>query len=162
QLAGEVGGRGYIGDHNNDARILQTDALINTSVLEAVVFKGIKKVFYASSGCVYSSVRLEGKIVTEADAIPAAPDNAFAWGKLFVEQLYAAYVRCYNIDVQIGRYFNCYGSGLAWSGGREKVIGALCRKVAEAKDGDAVEIWGDGMLERTFLYVDDACRGTLA
>ena len=37
---------------------------------------------------------------------------------------------------------------------------AICRKVAEAKEGSEIEIWGDGLQTRSFLYVDECVSGT--
>jgi nucleoside-diphosphate-sugar epimerase len=31
----------------------------------------------------------------------------------------------------------------------------MLRKVAEAKDGDEIEVWGSGTQTRSFLYIDD-------
>jgi nucleoside-diphosphate-sugar epimerase len=35
------------------------------------------------------------------------------------------------------------------------VPAAVCRKVAEAPDGGEIEIWGDGLQTRSFLYIDE-------
>lgn len=35
----------------------------------------------------------------------------------------------------------------------------MCRKVAEAKDGGEIEVWGDGEQTRSFLYVDECLNG---
>ena len=48
-----------------------------------------------------------------------------------------------------------------WQGGREKAPAAICRKVALAKDGDTIEIWGDGKQTRSFLFIDECIEGTL-
>ena len=37
----------------------------------------------------------------------------------------------------------------------------MCRKVAEAKNGDEIEIWGDGEQTRSFLFIDECLEGTL-
>ena len=34
-------------------------------------------------------------------------------------------------------------------------------KVAEAKDGGTIEIWGDGLQTRSFLYIDECLKGVL-
>jgi hypothetical protein len=36
---------------------------------------------------------------------------------------------------------------------------AICRKVAEAENGGAIEVWGDGTAIRVFTYVDDLVDG---
>jgi nucleoside-diphosphate-sugar epimerase len=35
----------------------------------------------------------------------------------------------------------------------------LCRKVALARDGGSIEVWGDGEQTRSFCYVDDCVEG---
>jgi nucleoside-diphosphate-sugar epimerase len=73
--------------------------------------------------------------------------------------MYLAFHRNYGINVRIGRFHNVYGPEGTYEGGREKAPAALCRKVALAKDGVEIEIWGDGEQTRSFLYIDDALEG---
>ena len=94
-------------------------------------------------------------------AYPANPDSEYGWEKLFSERLYLAYQRNYDIGCRIARYHNIFGPEGAWIGGREKAPAAICRKVAEASDGDEIEIWGDGEQTRSFLYIDECLEGTL-
>lgn len=158
QLACEVGGLGYL-HGGNDYEILRNSMQVDLAVLEACRVNKIKSVFFASSGCVYARYYL--RYYSESDAYPANPRNEFGWQKLYAERLYAAYGREFSADVTIGRLFNCYGPGMAYDGGREKVVGAICRKVAHAKPGSEIEVWGDGNQTRSFLYVDDAVEGIL-
>ena len=37
----------------------------------------------------------------------------------------------------------------------------MLRKVAEAKNGGEIEVWGDGMQTRSFLYVDECIEAVL-
>jgi len=46
-----------------------------------------------------------------------------------------------------------------YQGGREKSPAAICRKIALAKDGDAIEVWGDGEQRRSYCYVNDCIDG---
>jgi nucleoside-diphosphate-sugar epimerase len=64
------------------------------------------------------------------------------------------------MEVRIARYHNIFGPQGAWNDGREKVPAALCRKVAEAEDGDSIEMWGDGEQTRSFLFVEECLEGT--
>lgn len=174
QLAGEVGGLGYIENKENDAAILSNSMKINLNVLDACVAKGVKKIFFASSACVYPSLRKEERgslnpepcvwhsynAIKEADAYPAQPTNAFGWEKLFAERLYTAYAN--KLQVRIGRLHNTYGPLGTWQEPRAKVVAALCRKVALLPAaGGEVEIWGDGTQRRSFTYVDDAVEGMI-
>jgi nucleoside-diphosphate-sugar epimerase len=37
----------------------------------------------------------------------------------------------------------------------------MCRKVAEALEGSEIEVWGDGLQTRSFLYIDECVKGVL-
>jgi nucleoside-diphosphate-sugar epimerase len=97
----------------------------------------------------------------EDSAYPAAPDSEYGWEKLFSERIYLAYARNHGMDVRIARYHNIFGPEGSWNDGREKAPAAICRKVALARDGGEVEIWGDGLQTRSFLYIDECVEGTL-
>ena len=96
----------------------------------------------------------------EESAYPAAPDSEYGWEKLFSERLYFAYNRNHGIPVRVARYHNIFGPEGTWEGGREKSPAAICRKVAEANDGDSIEVWGDGKQTRSFLLVDECVEAT--
>jgi nucleoside-diphosphate-sugar epimerase len=97
----------------------------------------------------------------ESSAYPANPDSEYGWEKLFSERLYLAFQKNYGLNVKIARFHNIYGPQGTWTGGREKAPAAMCRKVAESKDGDEIEVWGDGNQTRSFLYVDECVRAIL-
>jgi nucleoside-diphosphate-sugar epimerase len=96
---------------------------------------------------------------SEDSAYPAAPDSEYGWEKLFSERLYLAYMRNYGVQVRVARFHNIFGPLGTWRGGKEKAPAALCRKVAEARDGSEIEIWGDGLQTRSFLYIDECLEG---
>jgi nucleoside-diphosphate-sugar epimerase len=97
---------------------------------------------------------------SEESAYPAAPDSEYGWEKLFSERLYLAYRRNHGMHTHVARYHNIFGPEGAWRGGKEKAPAAICRKVAMARDGGEIEIWGDGEQTRSFLYVDECIEGT--
>jgi nucleoside-diphosphate-sugar epimerase len=70
-----------------------------------------------------------------------------------------AYGRNKGMMVRIARFQNCYGPEGTWIGGREKAPAAICRKVAEVKDGGTIEVWGDGTAIRSYTYIDDMVEG---
>jgi GDP-D-mannose 3',5'-epimerase len=43
----------------------------------------------------------------------------------------------------------------------EKAPAVICRKVAMARSGDEIEVWGDGEQTRSFLYIDECIEGTV-
>ena len=97
----------------------------------------------------------------EESAYPANPDSEYGWEKLFSERLYFAYNRNHGIPVRIARYHNIFGPEGTWDGGREKAPAAICRKVAYLPEqGGAIEVWGDGLQTRSFLFVDECVEAT--
>ena len=59
------------------------------------------------------------------------------------------------MNVRIARFHNIFGPEGTWTGGKEKAPAAMCRKVAEAENGGEIEVWGDGLQTRSFLYIDE-------
>lgn len=162
QLAADMGGAGYIFTGEHDAAVMHNSALINLNVLELGRQAGVRKIFFSSSACVYpayNQTEPDRPNCAEESAYPAAPDSEYGWEKLFSERLYAAYSRNYGVDIRIARFHNIFGPEGAWRGGREKAPAAMCRKIAQAPEGGEVEIWGDGLQTRSFLYIDECIEG---
>lgn len=169
QLAADMGGAGFVFTGDNDADILRNSALINLNVLESCRLRNVKKVFFASSACVYESVDHR---FTNSNLLPSLhgcredeginPDSDYGFEKLFAERLYSAYRRNHDIECRIGRFHNIHGAYGTWRGGREKAPAALCRKIAELPPpGGEIEIWGTGMQNRSFLHIDEAIEGVV-
>jgi nucleoside-diphosphate-sugar epimerase len=164
QLAADMGGAGYIFTGENDAAVMHNSATINLNLAEMCRQAGIRRLFYASSACIYPEhhqLDPTAPVTREDSAYPANPDSEYGWEKLFSERLYLAYHRNYGMACRVARYHNIFGPEGTWRGGREKVPAALCRKIAEAEDGGEIEIWGDGQQTRSFLYVDECIEGTV-
>lgn len=162
QLAADMGGAGYIFTGEHDADVMHNSATINLNILDRLRATGVGKVFYSSSACIYPAYNQEdpeNPNCREDSAYPAAPDSEYGWEKLFSERLYASYQRNYGLEVRVARFHNIFGPLGTWEGGREKAPAALCRKVAEARDGGSIEIWGDGLQTRSFLYIDECLEG---
>jgi GDP-D-mannose 3',5'-epimerase len=164
QLAADMGGAGYIFTGENDADILHNSASINLNVLDAVRHRKVGRIFYSSSACIYpqeNQQNPDSPNTAEHTAYPANPDSEYGWEKIFGERLYLTYARNYGLECHIARFHNVFGPEGTWTGGREKAPAAVCRKVAEAPDGGAIEIWGDGQQTRSFLYIDECLEGVL-
>lgn len=164
QLAADMGGAEYIFTGGNDADIMRNSATINLNIVAACCNRRIGHLFFSSSACVYAARNQsdpEHPNCEEMSAYPADPDSEYGWEKLFSERLYLAHGRNKGINVHIGRYHNVFGPEGAWVGGREKAPAAICRKVALARDGDAIDVWGDGRQTRSFLFIDDCIEATI-
>ena len=164
QLAADMGGAGFVFTGEHDADIMHNSATINLNMLDVCYKRNIKRIFYSSSACMYpeyNQMDPENPKCSEDSAYPASPDSEYGWEKLFSERLYLAYGRNYNMDVRIARFHNIFGPEGTWDGGREKAPAAFCRKIAQANDGDTIEMWGDGEQTRSFLYVDECIEGVI-
>ena len=157
QLAADMGGMGFI--HSAECEIMHNSALINIYMTHAAAERGIPRYFFSSSVCVYRDMLPGEPEMTEAEAVPAHPDNEYGWEKLYSERVAMAYERRYGMQVRIARFQNCYGAEGTWRGGREKAPAALCRKVAEIEDGGTIEVWGDGTAVRSYTHVNDMVDG---
>lgn len=163
QFAADMGGAGYIFTGENDANVMHNSAMINLNIAEMSVKYNVGRIFYSSSACMYPEYNQRDPSnpnCTEDSAYPAAPDSEYGWEKLFSERLWMAFARNYSLTVRIGRYHNIFGPKGTWDGGKEKAPAAMCRKVAIAEDGGSVEVWGDGLQTRSFLYIDECIEAT--
>ncbi len=162
-FAADMGGMGFI-EGNKALCMLST--LISTNMLVAARDAGVERFFYSSSACVYPGERQSSPEVAplaEADAYPADPEDGYGWEKLFAERMCRHFAEDFGLDTRVARYHNVYGPDGTWEGGREKAPAAICRKVAEAAASGSgeIEIWGDGLQTRSFMYIDDCIEGTL-
>jgi GDP-D-mannose 3',5'-epimerase len=164
QLAADMGGAGYINTGDNDADVMYNSTLINLNVLDNAIRMGVKKIFYSSSACVYpehNQLEPNNPNCEESTSYPANPDSEYGWEKLYAERLYQTYHRNYGLDIRIARFHNIFGPHGTYDGGKEKVPAALCRKVSQCLDGGTIEVWGDGLQTRSFLYIDECVEGVI-
>lgn len=159
-LAANMGGIGFIETHK--AEIVRDNTLINLNSIEAARAAGAKRYLYTSSACVYP-VHLQDKTdvtpLREDDAYPANPEDGYGWEKLYMERICRHYAEDFGLDTRIVRFHNVFGPLGTYDGGREKSPAAICRKVALARDGDAIEVWGDGKQTRSYCFIDDCVAG---
>jgi nucleoside-diphosphate-sugar epimerase len=161
QLAADMGGMGFI-EHNKALCMLSV--LINTHMLMASRAAGVSRFFYSSSACVYAADKQTSPDVValaEADAYPAMPEDGYGWEKLFSERMCRHFREDFGLATRVARFHNVYGAHGTWEGGREKAPAAICRKVIQAKRSGSgeIEIWGDGVQTRSFMYIDDCLKG---
>jgi GDP-D-mannose 3',5'-epimerase len=159
-----MGGAGYIFTSEHDADVMHNSATINLNMADSSRHRNVGRIFYSSSACIYPAYNQEdpdNPNCAEGSVYPAAPDSEYGWEKLFSERLYLSFHRNYGMNCRIARYHNIFGPEGTWAGGKEKAPAAICRKVAEAKNGGEIEIWGDGLQTRSFLFIDECVEGTL-
>jgi nucleoside-diphosphate-sugar epimerase len=159
-LAANMGGIGFI--EHNKALIVRDNTLINMHTIEAARENGAKRYLYTSSACIYPGYLQKDANVTplrEEDAYPADAEDGYGWEKLYMERVCRHYTEDFGLDTRVVRFHNIFGPLGTYEGGREKSPAAICRKVAIARDGDAIEVWGDGEQTRSYCYIDDCVEG---
>lgn len=160
QFAAETDGMGCLPEAHS--KLLFDNVQIDSNMLEAARVNGVKRFFYPSCADVYpiylqKNARMPG--LREDDAFPALPSNESGMEKLYAEKLCLSYHDDYGMKCRIGRLFDIYGPFCDWKYGQEQAPAAICRKVAEASEGDEISIWGDGEQSRSFCYIDDCLNG---
>jgi len=163
-LNAEMGGASYIFSKDNDSEIIFNSAIMNLHTARVASLGYTKKILFSSSACCYpESVQMESDspALTEDLAWKNKPDSAYGIEKLFSEEVYDAFHRNNGLDIRICRFHNVFSTEGVYKGGREKAPSAICRKVAEAPDGGEIEIWGDGLQERSFLWIEEALDGVM-
>jgi nucleoside-diphosphate-sugar epimerase len=155
-LAANMGGIGFI--EENKSAIVHDNTLIDTHVLEAARLAGVSRLLYTSSACVYPGYLQSAPDIAplrEQDAYPADAEDGYGWQKLMTERLCRHYREDHGLTTFAVRFHNIFGPLGTYDGGREKSPAAICRKVAQASDGDEIEVWGDGEQTRSYCYVSD-------
>src|SRR5437764_10906968 len=159
-LAANMGGIGFIETHK--AEIVRDNTLINLQSIEAARINGVQRYLYTSSACIYPGFKQKDADVTplkEEDAYPADAEDGYGWEKLYMERVCRHYREDFGLDTRVVRFHNIFGPLGTYDGGRAKSPAAICRKVALAKHGDAIEVWGDGEQTRSYCYIDDCVEG---
>lgn len=156
-LAADHGGRGYVDLHQaGPASNLFLDGLVFWNALKYKV----KKVVFASSGCVYPNyLQTDPKkeLFLSEDMVgpPYEADNMYGWAKLMGELTLKAYFKEYGLRSVSCRYFTVYGP-------RGVENHALIAMIARAFiKQDPFEVWGDGNQIRNWTYIDDIVSGTI-
>jgi UDP-glucose 4-epimerase len=102
----------------------------------------------AVTGNVGSSVISERTVLR-----PLTPYGAT---KAAAEMLLSSYANCYGITGAALRFTNVYGPGMSE---KDSFVPRLMRA---ARDGEGVQVRGDGTMRRDLVHVDDVVQGVLA
>lgn len=159
-LAANMGGIGFI--ENNKAIIVRDNTLINLQTIEAARINLVKRYLYSSSACIYPGYRQAATDIAplrEEEAYPADAEDGYGWEKLYMERICRHYMEDFGLETRVARFHNIYGPLGTYDGGREKSPAAICRKIALAQNGDAIEVWGDGRQTRSYCFIDDCVEG---
>ncbi len=131
-----------------------------TEIVLAAARRHRRKVLFASTSEVYGkSTRVPFKETDDSLFGPTSvPRWAYALAKALDEQLAFAYYRQEGLPVVVVRYFNAYGPRLEPNG----YGSVVARFITQAMMGKPLTVYGDGRQTRSFTFVEDSVRGTIA
>jgi UDP-glucuronate decarboxylase len=115
------------------------------NILELAKNTGVKRVIYSSSSEIY------GEPVEFPQNEYTTPLNSrlpYAIVKNAGEAFLRSYKQEYNLDYTIFRFFNTYGP-------KQSKHFVISKFLCNALNNEDIQIYGDGLQTRTFLYVDD-------
>lgn len=160
--AGRSGG--IAANQKYPADLLRHNLLVSAHVLDAAHRHGVKKLLYLASSCSYPRLCPQPMAVAHLMTGPLEPTNAaYATAKLAGIELCRAYRHQHGCNFIVGIPANAFGPGDDYHPEDAHVIGALIRRMHEAKEQgrDCVTIWGSGNPRREFLFVDDLAEACL-
>lgn len=131
---------------------------IQTNVIHAAHFCGVKKLLFLGSSCLYP--KLATQPIREPELLTGAmePSNEFyAIAKISGIKLCQAYKMDFGSNFISVMPPNVYGPNDHYDLETCHVLPALIRKIHEAKklDNPYLYLWGSGKPKREFLHVDD-------
>ena len=148
-LAGQAGVRSSWG--RDFALYSDHNVLATQRVLEAAAGAGRPRVVYASSSSVYG----DAKALPLREDTPCQPVSPYGVTKLAGEHLAVLYHRNFDLPTTSLRFFTVYGP-------RQRPDMAFHRFLKAARDGAAIQLYGDGTQTRDFTFVSDIVAATRA
>lgn len=108
-------------------------------------------VYISSGGTVYGNACDHQPVLEDHANVPLSP---YGITKLACERYVLMYKEVYNLNVRIVRPSNIYGPGQKPFRGQ----GLIATAIAKILQQEPIQVFGDGMQVRDYLYIDDFCR----
>ena len=161
-----IGGRsgGIRANQIYPAELMLDNILVTCHVMENAHRHGVKKLLYLASSCAYPKFCDQPMKVDSLMTGKLEPTNeAYATAKLAGLVMAQAYRQQFQVNFVSGIPANLFGPGDDFSAENSHVVGALIRRLHEAKRGGfpEVTIWGTGKPRREFIFaadLADACH----
>lgn len=155
--AGIVGG--IQANIENPVKFLHENSLMGQNIVLSAYQAGIKKLINLGSSCMYPR-NAQNPLVEESILTgELEPTNeGYALAKIVTAKL-CEYISRTNIDYQYKTLIPCnlYGKYDKFDPIKSHMIPAAIRKIHQAKIENvmSVDIWGDGLARREFMYAED-------
>ena len=161
-FAGKSGG--IKANQEMPATLMLHNLKIISNILSAAHEFKVQKLLFLASSCVYpkdAGQPLNPQMLMTGSLEPT--NSAYAMAKLAGIELSRSYKREYGNNFFSAIPANIFGPRDDFSKDHSHVVGALIRKIHEAKidQKDKVTLWGTGSPKREFIFVDDLAKATL-
>ena len=153
-LAAQVGG--VKSNIENQATYFYQNVMINTNVVHEAYRYGVERFLGALSTCAFPD-NLDNYPLSEKEFLrgaPAASNLSYGYAKRMLYIQCLSYRKQYGVNYSTFCPSNLYGPGDNFDSLSSHFVAALITKIAQAKDGDKIELWGTGKPLRQQLYVD--------
>jgi nucleoside-diphosphate-sugar epimerase len=129
----------------------QTNCHGTLNLLELCRQFGVKKFVLASTSSLYGA---HNSVPYREDSDTNRPLSPYAASKKGAEAICYTYHHLHGLDITVFRYFTVFGP----AGRPDMSVFRFVRHIAE---GEPIVVFGDGLQQRDFTYVDDIARGTV-
>jgi UDP-glucose 4-epimerase len=126
---------------------VETNVLATVRLLDAMLRHGIRRLGFPSSG---GTVYAETGTPHREDEV-CQPTCPYGLGKLLIEELLRFYGERRGLEYQIWRISNPYGDRTR----RHRMQGVVDAFLHRVRDGELIQLWGDGRAARDFIFIDD-------
>ena len=134
---------------------LDINCLGRLTVLEAVkAIAPAARVIFPSSRMVYGKIHA----TPVREDHPTEPLSIYGIHKLTGEKYYRYYHDTFSLDTLVVRLPNPYGTRQQMKHSKYSIVGWFLR---QALDGGTINIFGEGLQEMDYLYIDDVVEGLL-
>jgi len=127
---------------------IQSNLIGAVNTLDAAISNNVSKfIFLSSGGTVYG----DSSSTSFKETDPTDPICSYGITKLAIEKYISMYHRLQGLAYSILRLSNPFGPGYTLDK-PQGVIGFFASKIL---NDEAIDVWGDGSVERDFIYVQD-------
>jgi UDP-glucuronate 4-epimerase len=147
-LAAKAGVRPSVTDPRSYTEVNVTGTV---NLLEQAERNGIKKFIFASSSSIYGPA---AETPFREDA-PHAPISPYAASKAAGEMIAHTFSYLYKMQILCLRFFTVYGA-------RQRPDLAIHKFARRIANKNPIPVYGDGLAERDFTYIEDIIQGIMA
>ena len=159
-----VNGQGIGYNHKHPAEIFDDNAVMGINLMKTARQFGVKK--FVMIGSISEYPKNASMPLTEENLWEGYPEEVnapYAMAKKMLIVQSEAYRKQYGFNSIHLMLAQLYGPGNSFDPSKSHVVGALIVKIIDAliSNRHNIDVWGDGLQSRQFLYVEDAAEAVV-